>query len=70
MPIEIITQSVIMPSLKERRYQYKTKNNKWYVIDTDDKNSIVYSGGYKNVMIAYHNLNKKHYLQLQKNNNE
>ena len=63
MTIEIITPQVDMPPLNERRYKYEAKNNKWWVIDTDNENKIIYKGGYENVMIACHNLNKKHYQQ-------
>lgn len=59
--IEIITEQVDMPSYTERRYQKKCSNNKWEVIDTHNENITRYKGNYENVMIAWHNLNKKFY---------
>ncbi len=58
--IEIIKEEVIMPPLKDRRYKKDCKNNKWFVIDTQD-GSIRYKGSYENVALACHNLNKGFY---------
>ncbi len=60
--IEIITEPVEMLPLNERRYQTEVKNNKWWVVDTQD-GSIRYKGKYENVVIACHNLNKKFYKE-------
>jgi len=58
--IEIITEKVEMPPLYERRFKKECKNDKWSVVDTE-LNKTVYKGGFENVCIAWHNLNKKHY---------
>lgn len=62
--IEIIIEHVEMPPVSERRYQKQFKNNKWSVIDTQNDNALRYEGEYRNVMIAWHNLNKKHYRDI------
>lgn len=61
--IEILTESVAMPPLEERRFQKNSKDNhgqKWFVIDTED-DSVRYTGKFEDVSLACHNLNKKHY---------
>ncbi len=58
--IQIITEPVVMPPLKDRRYQKECNNNKWTVVDVVD-NSIRYKGSYENVVLACHNLNKNFY---------
>jgi hypothetical protein len=61
--IEIITDTVAMPSLEKRRFQKHSPDNyckKWVVIDTED-NSVRYRGKFEDVSLACYNLNKKHY---------
>lgn len=63
--IEIITEEVKMPKLNKRRYQKECKNfgsrsEMWFVIDTQ-QNYVRYKGKFEDVVIACHNLNKKHY---------
>lgn len=63
--IEIIIQHVKMPETALRRYQREFKCTgsgiKWWVVDTENENKIVFKGRYEDVCIACYNLNKKHY---------
>lgn len=61
--IEIITEKIEMPELSKRKFQNDCKKNKWQVIDTET-NTVRYKGKFKNVVIACHNLNKKHYRDV------
>ncbi len=63
--IQIITESVIMPHMKDRRFKKECKGSKWMVIDTTD-NSVRYKGSFDNVLLACHNLNKEFYKSEQK----
>lgn len=58
--IEIITEKVEMPEFSKRRFQIECKKSQWQVIDMDT-DSLRYKGKYEEVVIACHNLNKKHY---------
>lgn len=60
--IKIIIEQVEMPPLEERRFKKDCKNNKWFVIDTHNENTIRYKGKFEDVCLAWHNLNKEHYL--------
>lgn len=59
--INIITQKVDMPELKNRRFQKYFLNNIWFVEDALKKSIRYKSKNYENVSIACHNLNKKFY---------
>lgn len=64
--IEIITEKVEMPDVSKQRFQkecenYGSRKEKWLVIDTET-NTIRYTGKFKDVCLASHNLNKSHYL--------
>jgi hypothetical protein len=61
--IEIIKTDVSMPPYPERRYQKWMRREKWIVVDTID-GSVRYRGTYEGVVLACHNLNKAHYLQI------
>jgi hypothetical protein len=63
--IEIIKEKVQMPSIK--KYQVDKVKNRWVVVDTENNDVIRYKGYWEDVVIAAHNLNKKHYLELDKN---
>lgn len=60
--IQIITEVVTMPPIADRRFKKECKNNRWSVIDTQD-NSLRYKGSFENVVLAWHNLNKKFYKE-------
>lgn len=70
--IEIIIEEVEMPELYNRRFQkecknYGSKKEEWSVIDTET-NTVRYKGGFENVCLAVHNLNKAHYRAITKQN--
>jgi len=64
--IEIMKEHVAMPPISERRYVKDcingNINGKWVVIDRQNDNRIRYKGEWKEVVVACHILNKKHYL--------
>ena len=62
--IQIINESVTMPSMAERKFQKEFKVGRWVVVDSAD-NSIRYRGAFENVVLACHNLNKAFYKTKQ-----
>jgi len=65
--IEIIKDKVQMPSIK--KYQVDKVKNRWVVLDTESNDAIRYKGYWEDVVIAAHNLNKKHYRDLKTESN-
>lgn len=66
--IEIITEKVEMPDLDKLRFKKECKNygsrsEKWFVVDTA-RDKVVYKGAFEDVCLAWHNLNKKHYRNI------
>lgn len=61
--IEIIIEKVEMPEFSKRKFQIQSIKGQWQVIDTET-NNITYKAGYEEVILACHNLNKKHYQIL------
>ena len=65
--IEIIKEEVQMPNNK--KYKVDKVKNRWVVVDTKNNDAVRYKGYYEDVVIACHNLNKKHYLDLKTESN-
>jgi hypothetical protein len=65
--IRIITDTVKMPNIRERRFQHsfvEDKNSiRWIIIDTT-QNRIIYTGNFEESCLICHNLNKKFYMEL------
>lgn len=62
--IEIITQEIKMPPLKERKYQYKPldlNGKNWEILKDDIP---IKKGKYQDIVIICHNLNKKFYRDI------
>lgn len=62
--VEIITQEVKMPPLRERKYQYKSldlNGKNWEVLEDDIQ---IKKGKYQDMAIICHNLNKKFYKDI------
>jgi hypothetical protein len=64
--IELIKVKVEMPDIK--KYKVDKIKNRWCVVDTENNDSIRYKGFWEDCMLACHNLNKKHYLDLKNKN--
>ena len=64
--IEIITESVVMPTPCKCRFIKHSIDygKKWQVLDTQKDKAVIYKGNFENVAIASHNLNKKYYKEI------
>lgn len=61
--IKIIIEEVEMPPLYERKYKKDCiDSNRWFVVDTETKDTV-YKGSFHNVVLAWHNLNKRYYQE-------
>jgi hypothetical protein len=60
--IELIAEKVKMPPLCERKFKKEYKKNKWSVVDTETGDTV-FNGKFEDVCLAWHNLNKKHYIK-------
>jgi hypothetical protein len=58
-----MTENVKMPAILKRRFKLEYDKYSWFVIDSFSGKTIR-KGNYQDVIITWHNLNKKFYQEL------